>query len=309
MSKIRRRIACVGEAMIELSMGADGGPPRVGYAGDTLNTAIYLRRGLPEDYDVEFVSVVGQDPLSDRMLDFFESEGVGTSHVRRHPERIAGLYAITTDTAGERSFTYWRDSSAARTLFADDGGADFAALSQFDIVYYSAITLAILSDEARAAFFDWVDTYRAAGGEIAFDSNYRPRLWDSQAAARAAVEIAWSKCDIAFPSVDDEIELFADSDAEAVLARLEGQGVRFGALKRGGDGPLPIGAAVNPMPEFRQVARVVDTTAAGDSFVGGFLVEYAQDHGVGPALLSGHQYAARVITHPGAIVPSATWNL
>jgi 2-dehydro-3-deoxygluconokinase len=308
MSKIRRRIACVGEAMIELSMGADGGPPRVGYAGDTLNTAIYLRRGLPDEYDVEYVTVVGQDPLSDRMLAFMQAEGVGTAYVRRHPERIAGLYAITTDAAGERSFTYWRDAAAARTLFADDGGADFAALSQFDVVYYSAITLAILSDAARAAFFDWIDGYRAQGGEIAFDSNYRPRLWASQQAAREAVATAWSKCDIAFPSVDDEIELFGDADAAAVLARLEGQGVRFGALKRGGEGPLPIGARVDPMPSFRRVEKVVDTTAAGDSFVGGFLVEYAQGNGVGPALASGHDYAARVITHPGAIVPSEIWN-
>lgn len=294
--------------MIELSLGADDGQSRVGYAGDTLNTAIYLRRGLPAEYDVEFVSVVGGDPLSDRMLAFIEAEGVGTAHMRRHPERIPGLYAITTDAEGERSFTYWRENSAARTLFVDDDGADFEALSEFDLVYYSAITLAILSDPARAAFFEWIDRFRAAGGEIAFDSNYRPRLWASAEIARDAVATAWSKCDVAFPSVDDEIELFDDAGPDAVLKRIEGYGCRFGALKRGGEGPLPIGQSLEDLPDFRRVEKVIDTTAAGDSFVGGFLVEYAQGGPIDAALLSGHEYAACVITHPGAIIPTDIWQ-
>ncbi|MDV7144474.1 sugar kinase [Tropicimonas sp. TH_r6] len=308
MPETLRKIACFGEAMIELSLGAGEGEARVGYAGDTLNTAIYLRRLLPTDFDVEFVSAVGVDPLSDRMLEFISDEQVGVAHMRRHPERIPGLYAITTDEAGERSFTYWRDSSAARTLFADDGGETFAALSEFDLVYYSAITLAILSPAQRTALFDWIDGYRTAGGKVAFDSNYRPKLWEDVATARRDVETAWRKCDVAFPSVDDEMELFGDADADAVMRRLEGYGVPFGALKRGGEGPLPIGATLPEALSYRMVAKVVDTTAAGDSFVGGFLSQYAQGADIGAALMAGHDCAARVITCPGAIVPKEIWN-
>ncbi|RYH08983.1 sugar kinase [Tropicimonas sp. IMCC6043] len=300
-------MACIGEAMIELSLGSTEGNARVGYAGDTLNTAIYLRRLLPAEFAVEFVSVVGTDPLSDRMLAFVESEGVGTRHIRRHPDRIPGLYAITTDPSGERSFTYWRDNSAARTLFSGDGGETFAALSGFDLVYYSAITLAILSPKQRAALFDWIDSYRAAGGMVAFDSNFRRRLWEDIATARRDVETAWRKCDVAFPSVDDEIDLFGDADAAAVLRRLEGYGVPFGALKRGGEGPLPIGAELAAPQSYRMVDRVVDTTAAGDSFVGGFLSQVAQGGDIGAALMAGHECAARVITCPGAIVPKERW--
>ncbi len=92
------------------------------------------------------------------------------------------------------------------------------------------------------------------------------------------------------------------------MARLTGYGIGFGALKRGGEGPLPIGAAVDPMPAYRRVEQVIDTTAAGDSFVGGFLAEYAQGHPIDRALLAGHEFAARVITHPGAIVPRQLWG-
>lgn len=308
MPKTYKRIACVGEAMIELSLGASEGAARVGYAGDTLNTAIYLQRLLGKDYDVEFVSAVGVDPLSDRMMAFIEAEGVGTRHMRRHPARIPGLYAITTDAAGERSFTYWRDASAARTLFADDDGETFAALSDFDIVYYSAITLAILGPEQRAALFDWIDGFRAAGGKIAFDSNYRPKLWEDVETARRDVETAWRKCDIAFPSVDDEMELFGDANAEAVMRRFEGYDLPFGALKRGGEGPLPIGAELAAPQSYPLAEKVVDTTAAGDSFVGGFLSQYAKGAGIGEALMAGHNCAARVITFPGAIVPRDVWD-
>ncbi len=308
MSQTYKRIACIGEAMIELSLGSGEGGARVGYAGDTLNMAIYLRRLLPAGYEVEYVSVVGMDALSERMLAFMRAEGVGTEYIRRHPDRVPGLYAITTDAAGERSFTYWRNASAARTLFEDDGGETFAALAGFDIVYYSAITLAILGPDQRQDFFTFIDRYRAAGGKVAFDSNYRPRLWEDAATARRVVEAAWRKCDVAFPSVDDEMALFGDADTEAVLARLEGWGVPYGALKRGGQGPLPIHVALAESPEYRLVKQVVDTTAAGDSFVGGFLSQYAQGADIGAALLAGHECAARVITFPGAIVPREIWD-
>ncbi|MFV0336215.1 MAG: sugar kinase [Tropicimonas sp.] len=308
MPETFKRIACVGEAMIELSLGTGEGGARVGFAGDTLNMAIYLRRLLPEGHEVDFVSAVGTDALSDRMLASIRAEGVGTGHVRRHPERIAGLYAITTDAAGERSFTYWRSNSAARTLFQDDGGETFAALESFDIVYYSAITLAILSPAQRDAFFAWIDGYRAAGGKVAFDSNYRPKLWEDVPTAQRAVEAAWRKCDIAFPSVDDEMELFGDADADAVLRRFAGYGVPYGALKRGGQGPLPIGATLEKAQSYRLVTDVVDTTAAGDSFVGGFLAQYAQGADIAASLLAGHECAARVITCPGAIIPRDIWE-
>ncbi|MEJ2030652.1 MAG: PfkB family carbohydrate kinase, partial [Maritimibacter sp.] len=111
------RVACVGEAMVELNIDA---PERqIGYAGDTFNTAAYLSRALAGAGEVEFVTVLGKDAISDRMEAFFQSQGVGTARIRGHPDRLPGIYAIAVDEAGERSFTYWRDQSAARTLFED----------------------------------------------------------------------------------------------------------------------------------------------------------------------------------------------
>ncbi len=304
MNNSHHRIACVGEAMIELVLNADGSNANIGFAGDTLNTAIYLKRDLPTEDDVAFVSVIGTDLMSSRMVDFIQAQSVSTTQLSRIEDRLPGLYTITTDDAGERSFAYWRESSAARTLFQTNGEADFSCLDSFDVVYLSAITLAILPPEIRAALLQWIETFRATGGRFAFDSNYRPRLWENVEVARETLAQAWRLCDIGMPSVDDEMALFGDADEMAALARLNDYGIKTGALKRGASGPLPINQTIEPMPGFTPAMSVVDTTAAGDSFNGAFLAALLSGETLRDALLAGHHRAVRVIGYRGAIMPA-----
>ncbi len=171
------------------------------------------------------------------------------------------------------------------------------------MVYTSAITLAILSAGARAALFAWLPEYRRRGGRFAFDSNYRPALWPDAATARAAVETAWRLTDIALPSVDDERALFGDASTAAVRDRLRGWGVTAGALKCGAEGPLPLDDT--PAAAWPPAARVVDSTAAGDSFNGGYLAAWLTGAGPAAALAAGHALAATVVQHRGAIIPRA----
>ena len=145
-----KRIACIGEAMIELSM--EGDQAHLAVAGDTLNTAIYLKRSLP-DITVDYVTCLGQDMFSKRIVDFIAANDLGHSNIRRIADKSPGLYAINTAPDGERSFTYWRSDSAARQMFSD---ADFDFLEQFDGLYLSGITLAILPQTLRLA--PWVPT-------------------------------------------------------------------------------------------------------------------------------------------------------
>ena len=286
-------IACVGEAMVELNIARR--PQQIGFAGDVLNTAIYLARGLQGMGRVEFVSVLGQDALSAEMERFISSEGVGTTRIRRHDTRLPGVYSIAVDPGGERSFSYWRDQSAARCLFEDG----FDQLVGADLIYLSAITLAILPQERRLALLDHLRDHPA---RVAFDSNYRPRLWEDQAIARRMTEAAWRIADIALPSVDDEMALFGDADDAAVLARLRGYGLRQGALKRGARGPAPIDPD-QPCPTLPIARTVVDTTAAGDSFNGAWLAGTLAGGDPATVLQQAHALATRVIAHHGAILP------
>ncbi|OIQ44763.1 MAG: sugar kinase [Roseobacter sp. MedPE-SW] len=292
-TSIPRRIACVGEAMVELNIANSA--QQIGFAGDVLNTAIYLSRGLNGASKVEFVSVLGQDALSAQMERFIRSEGVGTRRIGHHDTRLPGIYSIAVDADGERSFSYWRDQSAARSLFEDG----FGQLVGAELIYLSGITLAILPQERRVALLGHLQSHPA---RIAFDSNYRPKLWEDQATARRMTEAAWRICDIALPSVDDEMALFADQDDEAVLMRLRSYGLRSGALKRGARGPQPIDPNL-PCPILPKATNVVDTTAAGDSFNGAWMASSLGNCDPTMALKLAHEQATRVIAHKGAIVP------
>jgi 2-dehydro-3-deoxygluconokinase len=290
--------------MVELTLPrADDCAPRVGFAGDTLNTAVYLKRAAPEA-SVAYVTALGTDPLSERMLGFFDAEELYTGLIERRPDRAPGLYAISVDAAGERSFTYWRESSAARTLFLPPCVVTPERLGDFDLVYLSAITLAILAPQARDALAGFMAGYRQRGGRVAFDSNYRPRLWPDAATARAEVARFWALTDAGLPSLDDELALYREPGEAEVLARLAVAGVRRGALKRGPEGPRPLGPS-GPLPAFPPAARVVDTTAAGDSFNGAYLAALVRGLPEADCLAAGHAMASEVIGHPGAIIPKA----
>ena len=272
----------------------------VGFAGDSFNTAVYCKRGLGAAHRVSYLTRIGQDPLSAGVVDLARHEGLDTGGFRIEPQRNIGIYSVQTDASGERSFAYWRNQSAARMMF--QSRADFDALAEADVIYLSGISLAILAPDARSALVRHLADLRAAGKRIAFDSNYRPALWPDAETARAVIAAVWRLTDIALPSVDDEMALFGDSDAAQVLARLRSFGCRDGALKCGQQGPLALDVSVQAVGPFLPAAKVVDTTAAGDSFNGGYLAASLQGRPLADCMMAGHQTARHVVGHPGAIV-------
>ena len=285
-----KRVACIGEAMIELSL--TGQNAQVGVAGDTLNTAIYLCRSSRE-LTVDYITCLGDDPISDRISDFMSGNGIGTSQIKRILGASPGLYAITTTVEGERSFTYWRSSSAARQLFAD---GDFSALENYDAVYLSGVSMAILPHSVRLGLLEWLNQSLI---EVIYDSNYRPNLWENIEDAQKITSAFWRRADIALPSIDDEMLLF-DETAVEVTARFLANAT-VGALKRGEKGPLSLGTEVHQAYESAPI--VVDTTAAGDSFNGGYLGSLLSGNSQADALMEGHNLAMCVVQHRGAIIP------
>jgi len=291
------RLLCMGEAMAELRKTGDGFA--VGFAGDTFNTAVYCRRLLSQDDAVGYLTRVGTDPLSDGFLALARAEGIDTTRIGREAAHNFGIYSVQTDAAGERSFHYWRDASAARQLFGS--ADDLAVLDGAEILYLSAITLAIIAPAAREALIARLAELRGQGRRIVFDSNYRPRLWPDAKTARDWTGRMWRIADIALPSADDERALFGDADDAAVLSRLRGWGCRSGALKRGAAGPVALDERLAG-GHFPPASRVVDTTAAGDSFNGAYLAALLQGQDEATALDWGHRMACEVIGQPGAII-------
>ncbi|WP_349024584.1 sugar kinase [Sphingorhabdus sp.] len=296
VAKSPKRIVLIGEAMLELSRKQVGGW-NMGYGGDTLNTAVHLARA---GHNVAYLTAMGTDPFSDDLVEEeCRGEGLDTSLILRHPTRGPGLYAITTDETGERSFTYWRDSSAAREMFALPGiKAALEAAEQADLIAYSLITLAILPLEAREQLFDLCRRVRARGGRVAFDGNYRPRLWASAEEARAARDQAIACADIGLPTLEDEHLLSGETSADAVADHWRALGCAETIVKLGAEGArLPDGTTLPP-PE---VLQPVDTSGAGDAFNGGYLASRMNGASVEDAVMAGHRLAGWCVVRAGAI--------
>ena len=287
------RIVACGEAMLELSR--DGSGWRLGHGGDVLNMAIHLARA---GHDAALLTALGSDPFAAGMTAAWQAEGLDCSLVLSHPARTTGLYAIEVDAAGERSFTYWRDTSAAREMFALPEMAGARAASA-DLLVFSLISLAVLPDAGREALLALAGEVRASGGRVAFDGNYRARLWPSAQEARHWRDRAIALADIGLPTLEDEAALGL-SDAEAVARHWQGLGCAETVVKLGAEGcRLPDGSLLAP-PERLQP---VDTSGAGDAFDAGYLAARLDGAAPREAALAGHVLAGWTIMRPGACPP------
>ena len=292
--------------MLELNLASqpetNRTPAVLAYGGDTLNTSIYLSR---LNAKVDYVTALGDDLMSDWMVSQWQAENVGCDHVYREPNAVPGLYMINVDDEGERSFNYWRANSPASRLF--DGAksvAIFATLEKYDYLYLSGISIAILKPEIRITLIEFLTQYKANGGKIIFDGNYRPNLWQSTEEAMNCYKALYSLTTIALPTLEDEQILFGYDNAKTALDAILGFGASEVVLKMGEDGCLYSSDDKIGFVPTKKVS-VVDTTSAGDSFNAGYLSARLKGLPVIASCESGHILASNVIQHRGAVIPKA----
>lgn len=299
------RVVAFGECMLELQ-GQAFGTMRQTFGGDTLNTAVYLARcGRHRGLQVDYATALGDDGLSSGMVERWQAEGIHTGLVRRIAGKLPGLYLIEVDERGERRFSYWRDQAAARAYFdTPDGETPLEQqAAQIDALYFSGISLAILPPAGRERLARLAQALRDRGATVAFDNNYRPRLWPDAATARAEFARFTALASIALMTLDDEMALAAESDPAAQLARTLSLPCPEVVVKRGA---LPTlvrlaGTACTEVPTV-PVPQVVDTTAAGDSFAGAYLAARLSGQSAAEAAAAGNRLAARVVQHRGAVI-------
>jgi 2-dehydro-3-deoxygluconokinase len=301
-----KNIAVIGECMIELSQKGDA--LNRGFGGDTLNTAVYIARQVDDAaLKVHYVTALGTDSFSSDMLTAWQREGVETDLVQRLDNKLPGLYVIETDPSGERTFYYWRNDAAARYwLNGPDSERLCQRLADFDYLYLSGISLAILSEENRARLMALLKECRARGGKVIFDNNYRPRLWENKEQTQRAYLAMLSCTDIAFLTLDDEDMLWGEKPYEEVIARTHALGVSEVVVKRGADSCIVSNAngERHDIPAIRlEKEKVIDTTAAGDSFSAGYLAKRLTGASEIESAQRGHLTASTVIQYRGAIIP------
>ena len=295
----QKRFVSIGECMIEMSGGEDR-QYRLGYAGDTLNTSWYMRALLGDDWSVDYFTALGDDRYSGEIRSFLDANNIGTGHIGTIKGRRPGLYMIHQEK-GDRHFTYWRDTSAAK-LLAEDKDALNAALDGASMVYFSGITLAILHPRARGRLLGAIVKARDAGAKVAFDPNVRPALWTNARVMGSMLTAAASLCDIVLPTHSDEAPIFGDKSVEDTAERYLELGVEEVVVKDGADPALiaTVSERVNVGP--KPGAVVVDATGAGDSFNGAYLSARLAGKSLQEAAEAAHRVAGIVIGQKGALV-------
>jgi 2-dehydro-3-deoxygluconokinase len=257
-------ILALGEPMIEFNQvkGGDGRNFLQGFGGDTSNFAIAAAR---QGANVGYVSAVGRDANGAMLRALWEAEGVDHSLVSTHASAPTGMYFVTHGPNGHE-FSFARAGSAA-SLYAP-GDVPRAAIAQAKALHLSGISLAI-SNSACDACYTAIETARAGGCLVSFDTNLRLKLW-SKDRARAIMTDVIGLSDVILPSYDDIVAITSLTDPDALVDWCLGKGARLVALKLGAEGALVADGKsrtrVAPHP-----CKPIDATGAGDCFGGAFI--------------------------------------
>jgi len=295
-------VVVMGECMVEFSPNG-AGMLNQSFAGDVYNTAVYLKRLTLNATKVSILTAVGNDEISEKMLTSFSAENIDTSMVLISDKATVGAYLIETDELGERSFVYWRDSSAAKSIMQNTQlSVDLFCQNKTSIFYFSGISIAILNKEDREKFWQMITGLKAQGIQIVFDSNYRSRLWDDEQDAVEQFNLAFQVSDIVFAGVEDFFLLYQIGSFNAVAELLKNYDINEVVIKNGSEGVISIDNGKENFSPVVPVDNIVDSTSAGDSFNGAYLAAKIKGQGVLEAVKFASEVAALVIQHSGAII-------
>lgn len=219
-----------------------------------------------------FVGKVGNDNFGRALKDFIGTFGVDTGSLLLSDEYKTTLAFVHLDEHGDRSFSFYRKNGADTMLRFEE--VDLSVLDGCKYFFCSSVMMA--EGPSRESSFQMMKAARDRGAAVYFDPNLRLNLWEQEAEARVNVLKALPLADIVKASEEEVVFLTGEEDYKKAARQLyEDYGLKAFLLTLGAKGCYCIfDGQVVEQPAFD--VKVVDTTAAGDSFNGGFLASLLQ---------------------------------
>jgi 2-dehydro-3-deoxygluconokinase len=291
-------LLCMGEPMLEFNQL----PPQPdgrrlyleGCGGDTSNAAVAASR---QGAKVGYITALGRDFAGDSFIALWAEEGVDASAVLRSDRHPTGVYFVFHGPGGHE-FLYYRQNSAASAYTPADLPRD--ALAAARMLFVSGVSQGI-STTAADAVFAAIEIVKRAGGMVAYDTNYRSRLWPAARAA-AVMNAAIRRADYVFPGVEDAAALLGLSEPDAILDFYLQLGPKAVVLKMGEAGAY-LGTQEERLRLPAHRVRTVDATGAGDTFCGSFLARVLAGDEAEAAGRYANVAAALKCTGYGAVAP------
>jgi fructokinase len=268
-------IIAFGEALIDMMPDypagrPDGSPPRafIPYPGGApANVAVAAARlGGPAC----FLGQVGNDVFGDMITATLRDYGVVTDHLQHSDDAPTPLAFVAHDSEGERRFSFYRNGTADLLYRQSDAPSELFAAGGVFHICSNTLTETGIETTTRAL----LDQAGAQGCLRSVDVNFRPNLWHDPQAAGDRIWMCLQRADVVKMSRDELEALYGDVPEDMTLQRLLAAGVRLVIVTDGGHAVRFI------TPEHQGTVQppavnVVDTTAAGDAFVGGLLTTLA----------------------------------
>jgi fructokinase len=205
------------------------------------------------------------------MKETLDKEKVNTDFMLLDEAQRTSTVIVDLDDSGERSFTFMVKPSADQFMQVADI-PEFAANQWLHVC-----SIALANEPSRSSTFQAMQQIKDAGGFVSFDPNLRDEVWADPSEIKSVVLKAVAMADVVKFS-DDELLFLTDTESlEAgleVIAEFNNtlvlitQGAKGALLITQGEQELIAGKAVKP----------VDTTGAGDAFVGGLIAYLAQSN-------------------------------
>ncbi len=295
MKDRRFDLVALGEPLVEFNQtrGADDQYLH-GFGGDTSNCAIAAARlGARAAYATR----VGADAFGREFLTLWKSEGVDVAGVGIDPEAPTGIYFVTHGPSGHE-FSYLRAGSAASRMRPADLPSDLIRAAK--VLHLSGISQAI-SAAACDTCFAAMETARASGVKVSYDTNLRLKLWPLPR-ARAIIRASLALADWALPSLEDAALLFGREEPDAILDACHADGAPLVVLRCGAKGCVVSDGRKRERIAGHRV-NAIDATGAGDCFDGAFAARLVAGDDPFIAARYANAAAALATTGYGAVAP------